>query len=71
MAILSGLYLLTIGILPDPIPLIDEALALAVFVKTMAFLGYDVRRWLPFSRYQKSTGKNTGPAKPYSQVVDV
>lgn len=51
-AILSGLYLLTIGPLPfpamDPLPFIDEAFALAILLKCTSYLGYDLRKWLPF-----------------------
>ena len=59
-ATLSGGYLLTIGILPDPIPFIDEAFALAIFIKATSSLGYDVRRFLPFfgkSRSVKSPAR--------------
>jgi hypothetical protein len=63
LAILSGLYLLFIGPTPDPLPFFDEATALLIFVKAMAYLGYDVRRWLPFMRKPRSTrfGRASGP----------
>ena len=48
LAGLSGTYLLISVPIPDPVPFLDEATALLVFVKSMAYLGYDVRRWLPF-----------------------
>ena len=51
-AIFSGLYLITIGPLPfpamDPLPFIDEAVALAILLKCTSYLGYDLRKWLPF-----------------------
>ncbi len=62
-AILAGLYLLTAGPIPDPIPFIDEGVALAVLLKCTMFLGYDLRKWLPFfgkSAKSKPTCNNGG-----------
>jgi len=64
LAILSALYLLTVGLLPDPLFLIDEATAMLVLIKSMAYLGYDVRRWLPFLRKNDRT-------RPSGQTIDV
>lgn len=69
LAISSGLYLLVAGPLPDPIPVLDEATALLIFVKSMAFLGYDVTRWLPFLGKRKVEKPVGGRAA--GQTVDV
>ncbi len=58
LAIFSGFYLLIAGPLPDLLPFIDEATALWIFVKSMAYLGYDVRRWISF------LGKGQGRVSP-------
>jgi purine-cytosine permease-like protein len=47
-AILSALYLLTLGIMPDFVPFIDEGIAPAVLINCASHLGYDLRKWLPF-----------------------
>ena len=68
-ALVSGLYLLIWGpmIGPlDPVPIIDEATALLIFVKSMAVLGIDLSRFVPF------LGKKSKPApKTPGPVVDV
>lgn len=62
----SGVYLVFLGWIPDPLPIIDEATALIVFVKSMAVLGVDLTRFIPF------LGKKTKePAKGPGPVVDV
>ncbi|WP_367872563.1 hypothetical protein [Luteolibacter sp. Populi] len=68
-ALVSGLYLLIWGpmIGPlDPIPIVDEATALIIFVKAMGVLGIDLTRFIPFM----SKKVKTAP-KPGGQVVDV
>jgi hypothetical protein len=74
-AIFSGLYLLVMGPIFDPLPLIDEGVALAIFVKCMSSLGYDVARWIPFLgkwRKTKNTTKRSNPgSKAAASTVDV
>jgi len=78
-AIVTGLYLITIGPLPfpamDPLPFIDEAVALALFLKCTSSLGYDLRKWLPFfGKSAKPTAKPKGDSKrndPKDVTIDV
>lgn len=69
--ILSGLYLLTAGPIPDPIPFIDEGVAFAVLLKCMAYLGYDMKKWLP-SMVKSGKGARSRRPKDNSEVtIDV
>jgi hypothetical protein len=65
-AVISGVYLVFLGWIPDPLPIIDEATALIVFVKSMSVLGIDLTRFVPFlGKRTKEAPKGPGP------VVDV
>ena len=64
-ALVSGFYVLA-GPIPDPLPFLDEATALIIFVKSMSVLGVDLSRLVPFlGRKEKAS------PKPPGQVVDV
>ena len=68
-ALISGIYLLTLGVWigpPDFVLFIDEATALIIFVKAMGVLGVDLSRLVPFLGRKEKT-----PSKPPGQVVDV
>lgn len=51
-AVLSGGYLL-FGWIPDPLPFVDEGLALVVFLNCLAALGVDLRGWLGMEKGRK------------------
>jgi hypothetical protein len=65
--ILSALYLLTIGLIPDPVPFVDEGLALLVLSHCAGYLGYDLLKWLPFlpkkKTYSPSSPRANGKGK--------
>jgi hypothetical protein len=65
-ALASGSYFFLLWWLPDPIPFIDEATALVIFVKAMQVLGVDLTRFIPFLGKKGSTAP-----KPPGPVVDV
>ncbi len=69
--ILSALYLITIGILPDPLPLIDEGIALAVLLRCSSYLGYDLRKWLPFLPRRKKPLSQKTYKNPKDITIDV
>ena len=63
---LSGFYVFFGSWVPDPLPFLDEATALIIFVKSMSALGIDLTRFLPFlGKKSAPVGKTSGP------VVDV
>jgi len=65
-ALLSGFYVFFGSWIPDPLPFLDEATALVIFVKSMGVLGFDLSRFIPFlGKKTKPEGKTGGP------VVDV
>ncbi len=70
-AVVSGLYLLTVGPIPDPIPFIDEGVALAVFLKCTAYLGYDLRKWLPFFGKSAKSKPSEKTTKDKGVTIDV
>lgn len=67
LALISGVYVFALGWVWDPLPLLDEATALIIFVKAMGVLGVDLSRLVPFL----GSSKGKTPPKPPGQVVDV
>ncbi|MDE0826337.1 MAG: hypothetical protein OSA48_05980 [Akkermansiaceae bacterium] len=61
LALASGLYL-AFGWLPDPIPFIDEGVALVVFLNSLAHLGLDLRRFF---------GLGGGKKEENGQPIDI
>lgn len=57
LALGSALYLGTMGILPDPIPFVDEGVAIVILLNSMAFLGLDLRRFFGIKGAKKEDSK--------------
>ena len=58
LAILSGIYL-AFGWVPDPLPFIDEGLALVVFLNSLAYLGLDLRGLFGMKKGKKEKAVTT------------
>lgn len=72
VALISGFYAFIAGpFIPDPLPLLDEAVALAIFLKATSALGYDVRRWLPFFGKGGAPKQGGRQTKAKDMTVDV
>ncbi|GHC59553.1 hypothetical protein [Roseibacillus persicicus] len=66
-AIASGLYLLTIGLVPaptplDPLPFIDEGVVFLILINSLAALGLDLRRFV---------GMKGGKKKSSEKPIDI
>lgn len=64
IAIVSGISLCADIFIIDPLPFLDEAILLAIFTKSVAYLGFDVSRFLPFMRKKGRTKGATPPPQP-------
>ncbi|RYD35921.1 MAG: hypothetical protein EOP87_06450 [Verrucomicrobiaceae bacterium] len=73
VALISGFYAFLAGpFIPDPLPFLDEAVALAIFLKATSALGYDVRRFLPFmGKAKAAAGKKGRQPQAKDVTVDV
>ena len=61
IAIVSGISLCADIFIIDLLPFLDEAILLAIFTKSVAYLGFDVTRFIPFMRKK---GKAAAPTSP-------
>ncbi len=68
-ALLSGFYLLVMGITPDPLPFIDEATALLILGGSLRALGFDLSRFLPFLGRRKASTRVKNDGK--GPVIDI
>jgi hypothetical protein len=69
--ILPTLYLLTIGLIPDPVPFVDEGIALFVLGRCAEYLGYDLLKWLPFLPKKKTYPPSSPRADHKGVTLDV
>lgn len=58
VALVSGVYVL-FGWVPDPVPFLDEGLALMVFLNALAYLGFDLRGYFRPSKSKKNQEDRT------------
>ena len=55
----------------DPLPFIDEAFALAIFLKCTSHLGYDLRKWLPHMGKKGKSSPTPTAAGKKDVTIDV